>query len=161
MTPSVYDYIAKNKGKLTGKVLEVGSFDANGGVRDIITIHTGIDMRKGKGVDLVCKAEDLLDHFEEGFFDSVVTTETLEHVEHWKECLSTINKVVKPDGWWLFTMASKKKGRHAYPDDYWRFTPEQLEQVFPGSKVTDFNISLALCWQNGTLDLTVEPYKVP
>ena len=160
MNLKVNAYVAANADKLTGKVLEVGSFNVNGSVRDSVTIHTGIDLRKGKGVDLVCKAEDLANHFADGFFDSVVTTDTLEHVEHWRECLSAISKAVKPDGWWVCSMASLKKGKHDYPNDYWRFSPEQLEQVFPGATVSDLHVSYAWCWKNGTLDLSVEPSKV-
>lgn len=160
MNKYVHAYIAEHADKLTGKVLEVGSYNVNGGVRDIVTVHTGIDLRKGDGVDLVCKAEDLPKHFAPGYFDSVVTTDTLEHVEKWQECLSAINKVVKPGGWWVCTMASPMKGRHDYPNDYWRFEPEQLEQVFQGSEVTDLRSSLGWCWQNGTLDLSVEPRSV-
>jgi predicted SAM-dependent methyltransferase len=160
MTPKVYDYIVKNAPKLTGRVLEVGSFNVNGGVRDVVTVHTGIDLRNGAGVDLVIKAEELPDYFEEGFFDSVVTTETLEHVENWKECLTAINKVVKPNGWWVCTMASLRKGKHDYPNDFWRFTPEQIEQIFPDSKCVDLVISLGWCWQNKTLNLDVVPMKV-
>jgi len=160
MTPKVLNYITLNADKLTGKVLEVGSFNVNGGVRDIIEVHTGIDLRKGNGVDIVCKAEDIINYYPEGFFDSVVTTETLEHVEHWKEFLTAINKVVKPDGWWVCSMASLRKGKHDYPNDYWRFTPEQIEQVFPSSTCVDLVTSIAWCWQNAKLDLTVEPSKV-
>lgn len=160
MNKHVHGYIELNADKLTGKILEVGSYNVNGGVRDLVTVHTGIDIRNGNGVDLVCKAEDLLEHFEPGFFDSVVTTDTLEHVEHWRECLSAISQAVKPGGWWVCTMASPNKGRHDYPNDYWRFTPEQIEQAFKGSAVTDLRSSIGWCWQNGNLDLTVEPRQV-
>lgn len=160
MTPKVHQYVTDNAEKLTGRILEVGSFNVNGSVRDIITVHTGIDLRKGKGVDLVGKAEDLPNHFEAGYFDSVVTTDTLEHVEHWKECLQGISQVVKPEGWWVCTMASLRKGKHDYPNDYWRFTPEQIEQLFPGSTVTDLVASIGWCWQNRTLDFSVTPISV-
>jgi hypothetical protein len=160
MNKYVHGYIEVNADKLTGKVLEVGSYNVNGGVRDLVTVHTGIDLRKGEGVDLVCKAEELISHFEPGYFDSVVTTDTLEHVEKWRECLTAISQVVKPEGWWVCTMAHPRKGRHDYPNDYWRFEPEQIEQVFAGSTATDLRSSIGWCWKNGTLDLTVEPHQV-
>jgi predicted SAM-dependent methyltransferase len=160
MTPKVLNYIKENADKLTGKVLEVGSYNVNGGVRELVTVHTGIDLRKGNGVDIVCKAEDLLNHFPEAYFDSIVTTETLEHVENWQDCLTTISKVVKPNGWWVCSMASLLKGKHDYPNDYWRFTPQQIEQLFPGSTCVDLVASIAWCWQNKELDLTVTPSQV-
>ena len=160
MYSKVHDYVARHARGLTGKILEVGSFDVNGSIRDVVNVHTGIDMRSGKGVDLVCKAEDLPNHFEAGFFDAIVTTDTLEHVEHWRECLLGISKVVKPGGRWVCTMASMRKKMHNYPYDHWRFEPEQIEQVFPGSKVTDLVVSIGWYWENGTLDLTVEPHRV-
>lgn len=160
MNKYVHGYVMDNAEKLTGRVLEVGSFNVNGGVRDIVSIHTGIDLRHGDGVDLVCKAEELPDYFAPGFFDSVVTTDTLEHVENWRECLAAINKVVKRGGWWVCTMASMKKGRHDYPNDYWRFEPAQIEQLFHGAAVTDLRSSYGWCWQNGDLDLSVTPHTV-
>ncbi len=160
MNKWVHQYVLDNGEKLKGRVLEVGSFNVNGGVRDIVTVHTGIDLRAGNGVDLVCKAEDLLQHFPLEYFDSIVTTDTLEHVENWQACLSTIAKVVKPGGWWVCTMASMKKGRHDYPNDFWRFAPDQIEQLFPGTSVTDLRTSYGWCWQNGEFDFTVTPYQV-
>lgn len=160
MNKYVRAFVTENADKLTGRVLEVGSYNVNGTVRDIVAVHIGIDLRQGNGVDLVCGAEDLLQHFVAGYFDSVITTDTLEHVEHWKECLTAINQAVKPGGWWVCTMASPRKGRHDYPNDYWRFTTEQIEQAFPGAEVVDLVTSIGWCWQNGNLDLTVEPSKV-
>jgi hypothetical protein len=159
MTPLVHGFIKQHKDKLVGKVLEVGSFNVNGSVRDIVSVNIGIDMRKGNGVDLVLPAEDLLLEFPESYFDSLVTTETIEHIEHWKEALTAMSKVVKPGGWWVATMASLSKRYHAYPHDYVRFNADQLNKIFPGCEVVDLGISIGWVWQNGNLDLDVRPYK--
>lgn len=159
MTPQVREFVASHADKLTGKVLEVGSLNVNGSIRDIVPIDTGIDFREGEGVDFVCRAEHLADHFIPNHFDSVVSTETLEHIEHWKEALTAISRVVKPGGWWVFTMASMRKGLHNYPNDYWRFTEEQLQTIFPGSEPVDLLTSIGWAWQNGEMDLDVEPQR--
>lgn len=153
-------FVESHKDKLGGKVLEVGSFNVNGSVREIINVSVGIDMRKGRGVDLVCKAEDLLDHFPENHFDSVVSTDALEHIENWRGALLAVSKVVKPGGWWVWTMAHKNKGKHDYPSDYWRFDADQLKQVFPGCEVEELKVSIGWVWKNGDIDTSVEPHTV-
>jgi predicted SAM-dependent methyltransferase len=128
------DFINRNKDKLSGRVMEVGSFNVNGGIRDIIDVSVGIDMRKGKGVDLVCSASDIDKHFKPRSFDAVVSTGTLEHVEDWRGFIKQTWKVVKNGGWLVMTMASVHKGRHAYPNDYWRMTLDQIRQIYPNAE---------------------------
>jgi hypothetical protein len=84
MHGDVHNFVKKHSGKLTGKVFEVGSYNVNGGVRDIIPDLLGIDLRKGPGVDLVCPVEDLHKHYGNESFDACVSTDTLEHVQDWK-----------------------------------------------------------------------------
>jgi len=133
MTPEVLKFVEKHKEKLKGKVIEIGSLNVNGSVRSVVDIAVGTDMRKGNGVDLVCAVENLPDHFKAGEFDGCVSTDTLEHVKDWKSFVRVTWDLVKEDGWLVLTMASVKKGRHAYPDDYWRMTEEHVKQIWPNS----------------------------
>lgn len=168
MTPLVLDFVERNKGKLQGKVIEVGSFYVNGTVRDVVDIFVGTDMRKGAGVDLVCPAQSLLDHFEPKSFDALVSTETLEHVEDWRGFVKTTWDIVKDGGWLVMTIAHKNKGKHAYPDDYWRFEPSHIKAIYPTAEVIELckpgKKAVSLAWtvqKNGDLgSLDFDPIKV-
>ncbi len=126
----------KHKDKLGDKVLEIGSLNVNGGLRDVIPVTVGIDMRKGNGVDVVCSVSDLKDHFEDGHFDSCVSAGTLEHVEDWKGFVNNTWDVVKEGGYLVLTMAALWKKRHNYPNDYWRFTEDQIKEIYPNAEWT-------------------------
>lgn len=131
MTPEVLEFVKGHKDKLQGRVIEIGSLYINGSVRNIIDVAVGVDMRKGKGVDFVCPAEHLLDHFPASSFDACVSTETLEHVKNWQGFIRTTWSLVKPNGWLVMTMASMHKPRHAYPDDYWRMSEQNIRDIYP------------------------------
>ena len=65
-------------------VLEVGSRNVNGSVRDIlaplVSRYVGCDLEAGDGVDVVADATRLTDVFPPESFDVVISTEMLEHV---------------------------------------------------------------------------------
>jgi hypothetical protein len=65
------------------KVLEVGSLDINGSVRQcfIDCEYVGVDLQPGKGVDLVGPVHTLL----LGKYDTVISCECFEHDKYWKE----------------------------------------------------------------------------
>jgi predicted SAM-dependent methyltransferase len=169
MTPQVHQFLVLHKGKLLDKVLEVGSLNVNGSVRDILDVTVGIDIRAGKGVDLVCSVTDLPKYYPPGSFSACVSTETLEHVEDWRGFVRTTWDMVKEGGWIVMTMASMQKGRHAYPDDYWRMTLDQIKQIYPNAQVLTLGRSgeryASIGWvvqKQGDLgSLEFEPYRVP
>lgn len=169
MTPEVMELFRKQRWKLTGQVIEIGSLDVNGSVRSVIDVTVGTDIRPGKGVDLVCPVQELLEHFEPESFDACVSSETLEHVEDWKGFITTTWSLVKSSGYLVMTMASKYKKRHAYPDDYWRFEIEDIRRIYPmaewiGEIVTGKNKVVSIGWivqKSGELgSLDFEPMRV-
>lgn len=124
------------KGK---RVLEIGSYNVNGSLRSIIeplepAEYIGTDMREGPGVDMVCRAEEVVERFGKNRFDVVITTSTFEHVRHWKAALSKMKHVCKANGLILFTAPSDWP-YHAYPNDYWRYKRQDIEHIF-----SDFEI---------------------
>ena len=135
MNVYVQDYVRKLKDKLTGKLLEVGGMDHNGSLREILPHALVTDMAVGRNVDVVCAAENLMEHFGRESFDSVVSADALEHMENWKEALQNMWGVLKTDGWLVITMASLSKGYHGYPGDYVRLTPEDIGTIWPGAVV--------------------------
>ena len=128
MNQAVNDFAGQVK--LSGEIIEVGSFDCNGSVRDVIPVTVGIDIRKGKNVDRVMDACDLLKVFGRESFDHGICVETLEHCEDWKEVIRQLFAVVKKDGIIVLTTPPARKKRHNYPDDFWRFTLDDLLEIF-------------------------------
>ncbi len=118
------------------RALEVGAWDPNGGFRSLTELHggfseyVGVDIREGPGIDRVCDAENLADEFGEGSFDLVLAAELLEHVRDWREVISNIKKVCKPNGMMIFTTRSRGYRYHAAPYDFWRFETEDVEAIF-------------------------------
>jgi 2-polyprenyl-3-methyl-5-hydroxy-6-metoxy-1,4-benzoquinol methylase len=60
-------------------VLDAGSYDINGNNRYAFEncIYLGVDIEHGKNVDIVSKVHEL--NFKDGMFDTIITTEMLEH----------------------------------------------------------------------------------
>jgi SAM-dependent methyltransferase len=127
------------KGK---RVLEVGSVDVNGSLRDTVTVlepreYIGVDIEAGKDVDIVCSAENIIDQFGKESFDAVISTEMLEHVRDWKKVISNIKNIVRPGGVVLLTTRSRGFRYHGFPYDFWRFEEADMDMrdIF-----SDFNI---------------------
>lgn len=116
------------------RVLDVGSFDVNGSVRNIIKGQykdfIGVDMREGPGVDMVLNAHHLSRNWQVPFFDLVTCVETLEHDCKFWITIKQMRKVLKPGGWLLITAPSVGMGLHEYPNDYYRFITPVFEEIF-------------------------------
>ena len=97
----------------TGKrVLEIGSLDINGSVRDLFTgcDHIGIDVAAGPGVDLVCQGQDY--DAPDASFDTVICCEVMEHNPRWKETFLNMFRLCKPGGLVVMTCASTLRREH-------------------------------------------------
>ena len=77
-------------------VLEVGSFNVNGTVRQFFSVgkYVGVDWRAGEGVDVVSFAHEMA--LEE--FDCVISASMLEHDPYWMKSLSKMVQHLKKDG---------------------------------------------------------------
>lgn len=111
--------------------LEVGSLNVNGSLRDHVMAYDplgyiGTDMVPGVGVDLVVSAEDLPGVFLPATFDVIICTEMLEHAENWWTCLYRMTPLLHIGGHLLLTTRSPGFPRHNHPEDFWRFTLENL-----------------------------------
>lgn len=113
----------------SGKCIEVGSYDVNGNLRDILshTEHIGVDMQDGPGVDVVANGNDL--PFADNEFDVAVCVETLEHDRYFWRTISELNRVTKSGGVVILTAPSINFGIHEWPYDFWRFTEDGLKSL--------------------------------
>ena len=116
------------------KILEVGSLDVNGSFRPIAMtlnplLYIGIDILKGKGVDIVCKAEEITKQWDKETFDVVITTCVFEHIELWKEAISNIKNILIKNGL-IFFIVPAIWPLHEYPYDFWRYSIEDVKEIF-------------------------------
>ena len=117
------------------KVIEVGSYEINGGPRPLVESYRpaeyiGLDIMEGPGVDIVCKAEDILDKFGKDSFDVVISTELLEHVRDWRRVVHNIKNICKSGGIILITTRSYGCPYHGHPYDFWRYELEDMKYIF-------------------------------
>ncbi len=112
-------------------VLEVGSFNVNGNSKrffvDRGADYTGIDLRPGPDVDLVCditadtdKVTAVLGHRR---FDVVVCMNVLEHVYHPHAALDNIVRLVRPGGL-VIVITPLVWDLHDWPHDFVRLNPD-------------------------------------
>lgn len=121
-------------------IIEIGSYNVNGSLRPYIeslspSEYIGVDVLDGPGVDMVCRAENLMDHFPADRFDIVLSTEMIEHVKDWRKVLSNIKRLCKPNGIIMITTRSLGFRYHGHPHDYWRYELEDMRFIFSDCEI--------------------------
>jgi SAM-dependent methyltransferase len=121
---------------LPGPVLEIGSYQVQGqedlaDLRPFFPGHAyvGLDVRPGPGVDLLADVECLPQA--DASVGTVLALGTFEHVPRFWRGFAEIERVLRPDGA-LLVACPFYFHLHAYPSDYWRFTPDALELLLSG-----------------------------
>lgn len=111
------DFIEKIKNKFphffqNKKILEIGSLNINGTVRDFFVDcnYFGIDVGEGPGVDLVCPGQDY--DAPDLTYDLVCSTECFEHNPYWVETFQNMIRMCKIGGLVFFTCASEGRPEH-------------------------------------------------
>ncbi len=132
---------------LADPICEFGAWQAEGqeDIADLRELfagkqYIGADMREGRGVDRILDlhAIDLAD----ASVGTVISCDTFEHVEYPRRAIQEIHRILKPDGVVLLTSVMNFP-IHAYPNDYWRFTPEgfrSLLNIFDHAFVGEFGL---------------------
>lgn len=149
-------------------VLEVGSRDINGGVRDLFPREahfTGIDLYAGPGVDLVadfarldarrelpiaCTCHDEREHgCRLSKAGAVVCLEVLEHAENAPQIVAKAFDILQAGGVLIMTCAGPNRAPHSAldenpirPDEFYRnVTPQLFDQWLTEAGFTDPNES--------------------
>lgn len=123
------------------RVLEIGSRNVNGTVRDLFATknYTGLDLTEGKDVDVVCHVREFLSP--DNHFDVVISCEALEHDREWKETLLAAYRLLKPGGLLVITCAGPNRAEHgttrttprdspATTDYYMNLSPTDILEAF-------------------------------
>ena len=135
-------FIERYAGEFNGPFLEAGSRDY-GNTQDLRAIfagndtadYVGVDMIEGPGVDV---AVDLSGDFEAidralagRRFGTVFCLSVLEHCENPFAMAKNLVRLLKPGGKVCVSVPFAFR-LHAYPDDFWRFTPSGVRKLFAG-----------------------------
>jgi hypothetical protein len=94
------------------KVLEVGSHNVNGTIRDFFhnCEYIGLDVGPGDGVDIVCSGHQY--DGEDSHFDITISTECFEHNPYWFDTFLNMIRMCKPGGMVAFTCAGLSRPEH-------------------------------------------------
>lgn len=119
--------LEESKYLFKGKVLNIGGGRKRG--RFSFPSQTNVtvaDINKNFKPDVVCPVEKL--PFKNNFFDVVVAIELFEHVREPEKGIGECIKVLKPSGYFIFSMPFMYPV-HADPKDFQRWTEEKIKQV--------------------------------
>jgi SAM-dependent methyltransferase len=118
---------------LTEPVYEFGSMQVPGqeGFSDLRPFfpqkkYVGADMVQGQGVDVILNLHDI--ELPSESVGTVISCDTLEHVEYPRKALSEIYRILKPGGIVIISSVMLYP-IHAAPNDYWRFTPQGFKSL--------------------------------
>ena len=125
------------------KVLEVGSLNINGSVRQFFEPgqYTGCDLGEGAGVDIVCEGHEL--PYPNESFDVVISCECFEHDRHWEKTFQKMIDLVRKGGLVIFSCATIGRAEHGttrtspadapFTNDYYRNLREEDFDQFKSS----------------------------
>ena len=125
------------------KVLEIGSLNINGSVRQFFEPdqYIGCDLGEGAGVDIVCQGHEL--PYPNESFDVVISCECFEHDRHWEKTFQKMIDLVRTGGLVIFSCATIGRPEHGttrtspadapFTNDYYRNLREEDFDQFKSS----------------------------
>ncbi|MBE0536856.1 MAG: methyltransferase domain-containing protein [Phycisphaerae bacterium] len=132
-------FIEGHRDRFRGPYLEVGAKDY-GNTQDLrhlfsgAATYIGTDMEGGKGVDVVADVAEDISVLREAFgmeaFGTIFCLSVLEHCKDPFGVARNLTSLLEPGGVICISVPFAL-GLHAYPADYWRFTHEGIQQLFP------------------------------
>lgn len=93
-------------------VIEIGSLNINGTVRDFFTHanYVGFDVGAGPCVDYAIPGQDV--KYPDDSFDVAITTECFEHASEWRDIWRNMIRMLKPGGLLVMTCAGIGRPEH-------------------------------------------------
>lgn len=130
------DYFVKKR------VLELGSLNINGTVRDFFKDcnYTGIDQTPGKDVDIVSKAHEFKS---DKLFDMIISAEMFEHDKYIKDSFINSRKLLKSDGIFIGTTANVNRIPHfesVGEDNYYKNVSR--ESLYSLARIAGFDVDV-------------------
>lgn len=136
MTPQIQNWVLENRKKFIknpGRVLEIGSKDITGTVREYFLDakeYIGTDMERGFNVDLIIDAHDLLKKFKKESFETVLCLEMLEHDREFWKTIDKMQKLLKRSGFLIISTPTFGFPLHRHPKDYFRYGEDAFREIF-------------------------------
>ncbi len=128
--------------RMQGPILEIGSKRYGGpptffDYRTLFssgTKYIGVDLEQGDGVDLVIDMTSDPGTIRERLggvrFNSLICLSVLEHVKNIAAFAKNVDSFMNQGAMMIISVPFVWEV-HAFPDDYWRFTPRAIEFLFP------------------------------
>jgi SAM-dependent methyltransferase len=124
------------------QIVEIGSQNVNGGLRDIFqTPHTnfvGVDFVAGPGVDIVLDEPYKIPIISDSV-DVVLCSSVLEHSELFWVSFLEIVRIIKPGGL-IYINVPSNGNFHRFPVDCWRFYPDSGKALETWAKYNGHDI---------------------
>ena len=124
-------------------ILEIGSLDVNGSLRDMCPPHCtyiGLDVDHGKGVDI--KIDPLKPiPIRSEFSDLTISSSQMEHDPKFWSTFLELCRVTKPGGF-IYLNVPSNGVFHSYPIDAWRFYPDAGKALASFARDSGYSISL-------------------
>ena len=126
---STRDVVRHTSGYMFGSVLDYGAGTAKyrAFVEPKVSTYTTFDMADSEAVDVV--GDVLSPPFADVSFDTIISTQVLEHVEKPWVMVAQMRRLLRPGGVCVVT-APFMIPYHAHPYDFFRYTPEGLRSLF-------------------------------
>lgn len=102
--------------KFMGAVIDIGSFDINGGPHRLIapSEYVGVDLSEGPNVTLVSGGQDV--DLASNRFDVAMSSECFEHNPYWIATFQNMIRMTKPGGIVVFSTGSTGRPVHGTSD---------------------------------------------
>lgn len=127
------------------RVLDLGGADVNGTVHATVAGYIDVselevlDVAPGPGVTIVADARTQDWWTTDDFYDLVISTEMLEHVEWWDSTIRTAALVLREGGWFVGTCASLGRRPHGARGEYDPPAGEYYSNVGPSELVRELS----------------------
>jgi SAM-dependent methyltransferase len=131
-------------------VLDCGSLDINGNNQYLFDscYYEGVDVGPGENVSDVKPVHEV--DYPDGFFDTIICTEMLEHDRYMNRSLDNMVRMLKPAGLLLITCATIGRAEHgtkrSLPDDS-PFTNDYYKNVSMRNLATALLGDGSIFWQ--------------